>query len=183
MSKDTIAANRYAKALFEVAREQDRIAEVEQEISLAVSVLKGHSDLYKLIKHPGIGADVKRGLIKQIFESQVSEAVLNTVWLLIERGREDSLEAVVSAYIKIAGEALGQAKATVYTPVELTEAELSGITASFSQLSGKQIRVESVLDKSLLGGIRVRIGDRLYDGSLSGKLERLQKSLNQSRAL
>src|SRR5688572_21186671 len=138
MSQDTIAAKRYAKALFEVAREQDRIAQVEQELLFTVSVLKENPDLNKLIKHPGIGADVKIGLIKQILQSEVSEAVLNTFWLLLERGREDSLEAVVNAYIKIAGEALGQAKATVYTPVELTEAELTNITASFSKLSGKQ---------------------------------------------
>lgn len=183
MSQNTIAAKRYAKALFEVARDQDRIAQVEQELDSVLSVLKENADLNKLIKHPGIGADVKIGLIKQIFESTLSEIVLNTVSLLIEKGREESLEAVVNAYSKIAGDALGQAKAIVYTPVELTEAELSSIEASFSKLISKQIRVESVLDKSLLGGIQVRIGDRLYDGSLSGKLERLKKSLNQSQAL
>ncbi|MFE5324162.1 F0F1 ATP synthase subunit delta [Paenibacillus sp. NPDC056579] len=183
MSQNTIAAKRYAKALFEVARDQDRIAQVEQELDSVLSVLKENADLNKLIKHPGIGADVKIGLIKQIFESTLSEVVVNTINLLIEKGREESLEAVVNAYNKIAGDALGEAKAIVYTPVELTEAELNSITASFSKLISKQIRVESVLDKSLLGGIQVRIGDRLYDGSLSGKLERLKKSLNQSQAL
>jgi F-type H+-transporting ATPase subunit delta len=183
MSQDTIAANRYAKALFEVAREQQRVTQVEQELGHIISVFKGNVDLGKLIKHPGIGDDAKIGLIKKIFESDVSEAVLQTLLLLIERGREGLLEAFVNAYIKIANASLSQANAIVYTPVALTQEELSGIGASFGKLTGKQIRVETAIDKSLLGGIKVRIGDRLYDGSLSGKLERLQKSLNQTQAL
>ena len=183
MSRDAIAAKRYAKALLEVAREQNRIAQVEQELVSVISALKDYAELYKLIKHPGIGADVKIGLIKQIFQSIVSEEVFSTLRLLIERGREDSLEAFVNAYTKLAEEVLGQSKAIVYTPITLSENELSVIAASFSALTGKQIQVESVLDKSLLGGIQVRIGDRLYDGSLSGKLERLEKTLNQSQAL
>lgn len=183
MSKDMIAAKRYAKALFQVAREKGQVAQVEQELESMISVLKENADLSKLIKHPGIEAAVKIGLIKQIFESSVSEAVLNTLQLLIERRREEALEAFVKAYVKIANDALGQANATVYTPVELSEAELNAIAATFGKLTGKQIRMESVLDKSLLGGIQVRIGDRLYDGSLSGKLSRLERTLNQSQAL
>ena len=183
MSQELIAAKRYAKALFEIARENKLIAEFEQQLNLVVAVLKENTDLNKIIKHPGIGSKVKSDLIQQIFGSSVSEPVLNTIQLLIERRREETLEAFAQIYSKIANEALGQASAIVYSPVQLTDAELSSITSTFGKLTGKQIRVESVLDKSLLGGIQVRIGDRLYDGSLSGKLQRLQKTLNQSQAL
>ncbi|MBP1153206.1 MULTISPECIES: F0F1 ATP synthase subunit delta [unclassified Paenibacillus] len=183
MSQDMIAAKRYAKALFEVAREKGQVAQVEQELESVISVLNENTDLLKLIKHPSLEAAVKIGLIKQIFESSVSEAVLNTLQLLIERRREEMLEALVKAYVKIANDALGQANATVYTPVELSDAELNEIAVTFGKLTGKQIRMVSVLDKSLLGGLQVRIGDRLYDGSLSGKLKRLERTLNQSQAL
>ncbi|AEI38702.1 F0F1 ATP synthase subunit delta [Paenibacillus mucilaginosus] len=183
MSQDLIAAKRYAKALFEVAKDAGRIAEVEQELETVVAVFKENPDLSKLIKHPGIDAGVKIGLIKQIFGAGVSESVLNTLQLLIERRREEALEAFVRAYSKIAGESLGQANATVYSPVELSAEELSNIASTFAKMTGKQIRVSTVLDKSLLGGIQVRIGDRLYDGSLSGKLQRLERALNQSQAL
>lgn len=183
MSQDTVVAKRYAKALFEVAKEQNRIAEVEEELKAVIGALKDNADLYKLIKHPSIEASVKSGLLKQIFESAVSQPVFNALRLLIDRRREDVLEAFVNYYVNIANEALGQASGTVYTPAALSAEELTRIAATFSQLTGKQIRVESVIDKSLLGGIQVRIGDRLYDGSLSGKLGRLEKQLNQSQAL
>lgn len=183
MSQDTIVAKRYAKALFELAQEQQNVAQVEQELKAVLSVMQQNVDFYKLIKHPGIGNSAKQGLLKTVFEGQISEVVLNSLMLLIEKGREELLEAFVDYFVRISSNALGQANATVSTPVELTEAELNSIAATFGKLTGKQIRVETVLDKSLLGGIQVRIGDRLYDGSLSGKLERLQKSLNQSQAL
>jgi F-type H+-transporting ATPase subunit delta len=183
MSQDTIVAKRYAKALFELAKEQNKIAHVEEELKLIVSVLKEHSDYHKLIKHPGIGAVSKTALMKNVFESRLSDITFNTLLLLFDKGREDLLEPLVNYFVTIASDALGQAQATVYTPVALSEIELGHIASTFSKLTGKQIRVESVLDKSLLGGIKVRIGDRLYDGSLSGKLERLKNTLNQSQAL
>jgi F-type H+-transporting ATPase subunit delta len=179
MSKDIIVAKRYAKALFEAAKDQGIVPQVEAELKAVITVLQEQRDLYKLIQHPGVDVSAKTNLLKEIFQSTVSELVFATLQLLVERRREGVLEAMASSYITIANDALGQASATVYTPVALSETELSSIAASFSKLTGKQIRVESVLDKSLLGGIQVRIGDRLYDGSLSGKLERLQKTLNQ----
>lgn len=183
MSQDTIVAKRYARALFELAKEQNKIAAVEEELKAVVAVLQENTDFEKLIKHPGLGAESKSALLKNVFEAQLSDITFNTLQLLVANGREDLLGALAKYFTDIASEALGQAQATVYTPVALSEAELSHIAATFSQLTNKQIRVVSVLDKSLLGGIQVRIGDRLYDGSLSGKLERLQKTLNQTQAL
>ncbi|WP_284643127.1 F0F1 ATP synthase subunit delta [Paenibacillus silviterrae] len=183
MSKDIIVAKRYAKALFAAAKDQNLVQQVEAELKAIIAVLQEQRDLHKLIQHPGVDVSAKTNLLKEIFGGTVSELVFATLVLLVERRREGALEAVVDSYVAIANEALGQANATVYTPVALSETELSGIAAAFSQITGKQIRVESVLDKSLLGGIQVRIGDRLYDGSLSGKLQRLEKTLNQSQAL
>jgi F-type H+-transporting ATPase subunit delta len=86
-------------------------------------------------------------------------------------------------FVFIANQALGQAQAIVTTPLALTEHEASEIAERFSKLSGKKIQITSIIDPSLLGGLTVRIGDRLYDGSLSGKLGRLEKSLQVSKAL
>ncbi|MNT98611.1 ATP synthase subunit delta [compost metagenome] len=65
----------------------------------------------------------------------------------------------------------------MYTAIALSDEELAGVAAEFGKLAGKTIVAEQIVEPALLGGVQVRIGDRLYDGSLSGKLERLQKSL------
>ncbi|MNP83241.1 ATP synthase subunit delta [compost metagenome] len=66
----------------------------------------------------------------------------------------------------------------MYSTFELDERELNAVAEEFGALSGRKIRATNVIDKSLLGGLKVVIGDTLYDGSLSGKLERLEKSFN-----
>lgn len=183
MSSDTIVAKRYAKALFAVAQEKSAIQQVEEDLRSIVEVIEGNADLKKLLLHPNVDASDKIKMLKGIFEGKVSEPVLSTLQLLVERRRESILRSLLDHYVSIADAALGQASATVYAPFALTEAESREIARQFGRLTGKKIRLESIVDPSLLGGIQVRIGDRLYDGSLSGKLARLQKTLNETQAL
>ncbi|WP_281883178.1 F0F1 ATP synthase subunit delta [Paenibacillus sp. YYML68] len=183
MSKDTVVAKRYAKALFEIAKEQNVVGPVSEELNGVLAVLQSEQGFSKLLSSPGLSTESKKELIQNVFGQQISEPVLNTLKLLVDKRREELFEALVSYYAAIANEATGQAKAIVYTPHALSEAEEQGIVSTFGQLTGKQIRVESVIDKSLLGGVQIRIGDRLYDGSLSGKLKRLERALNESQAL
>jgi F-type H+-transporting ATPase subunit delta len=176
MSSETIVAKRYAKALFELAKDKNIVAQVETDLQAIVQSIEDHADLQKLLSHPNIDSVKKTELLTTLFQGKVADAVLNTVCLLVQRRRESILSELLTDYVKIANEALGQAKAIVSTPIALTSQESQQIAASFSQLTGKKIQVEQVIDPSLLGGIQVRIGDRLYDGSLSGKLQRLQAS-------
>jgi|HigsolmetaGSP11D_1036233.scaffolds.fasta_scaffold32214_2 F-type H+-transporting ATPase subunit delta len=183
MTKDTIVAKRYAKALFAVAQERSIIQQVEASLRTVVQAIDGNAELKKMLHHPAIAEETKLELLRNIFEGNIEEPVYNILRLLVERRREALLPALLQYYVGIADAALGQASAVVYSPFALTEAESREIAETFGRLTGKTIRTESVIDPSLLGGIQVRIGDRLYDGSLSGKLARLHKSLNETQAL
>ncbi|MBD2863587.1 MULTISPECIES: F0F1 ATP synthase subunit delta [Paenibacillus] len=180
MSKETVVAKRYAKALFELARERGKVAEVEQELQAVSNALADNPEYVKLLEHPNIGASVKTSMLKQVFEGKVSEELMNTLQLLMQRGREAIIRDLAVQYSLIANDALGQAQAKVYTPLPLSAEESDKIAAAFGQVVGKKIRVENIVEPSLLGGLQVRIGDRLYDGSLSGKLQRMEKTLNQA---
>ena len=174
---DIVVAKRYARALFEVAKDMGIISQVEEELKSVASAIRDNADLQKFLNHPNIGTTVKTDLLKQIFEGKVSEPVWNTLLVLIDKRRQAILSALASDFAKIADEALGQASATVYSAFALTEAQQAEIASHFSKVTGKTIRVASVVEPKLLGGIQVRIGDRLYDGSLAGKLDRLSKAL------
>lgn len=182
MSRDVIVAKRYARALFELANEQHQVELVEEQLTQAVQVLTENQELNKLLVLPNVQVSVKQNIVKLVLSGQ-SDTVVNTILLLIEKGRESLLTHVLQAYVKIANEALGLAEATVYTPYPLSEADALRVTEQFSQLTGKAIRISNVIDRSLIGGMQVRIGDRVYDGSLSGKLQRLSKSLQQNQVL
>jgi F-type H+-transporting ATPase subunit delta len=180
MSKESIVAKRYARALFEVARERGKTAEIEQELRLIANALDENPDYVKLLEHPNISASEKASMLKQTFGENVSEEVSATLDLLLKKGRQSILRDLFAYYIQIANEASGQAQAQVYTPIPLSEEQSGQIASVFSKIVGKTVRVETILDPSLLGGLQVRIGDRLYDGSLSGKLQRMQKALNEA---
>lgn len=183
MSRETVVAKRYARALFELAKDRNEIAKVEAELQVIVSVLRENADLRKLLEHPNLDSNVKHSMLSSLFGSVISEAVSNTLKLLVDRRREDILPDLLNDYVRIAEQELGIATAVVTTPLPLTDHEEKEIADHFGKLTGKQIRMERKVDPSLLGGMTVRIGDRLYDGSLSGRLSRLEKSLNDSQAM
>ncbi|WP_419875622.1 F0F1 ATP synthase subunit delta [Candidatus Pristimantibacillus sp. PTI5] len=176
MSRDAAVAKRYAKALFEVAEKQQVVSEVEEQLKLVVQALEQDADVQKFLSLPSIDPASKIAVLKTAFGDRVSALVINTLEILITRRRQDVIADVYAAYTKVAGESLGQAHATVYTAHALSDEELAGVAAQFGQITGKTIIAQQIVEPALLGGVQVRIGDRLYDGSLSGKLERLQKS-------
>jgi F-type H+-transporting ATPase subunit delta len=177
---DLVVAKRYAKALHASAEENGSVEQTGEQLRAVLDVYNQEPDLRVIMTHPGIAADAKLDLIKRAFGDGLSELVISTLKLLIERGRFPVLPAMYQAYTAIADERSGRARAIVYSAYELSEADSQAIAAQFSRLTGKTIAVENVIDKSLIGGIRVRIGDRLYEGSVAGKLEQLRKQLKQN---
>jgi len=182
MSRGSVVVKRYARALFEIAAQQQIVTEVEDQLKGLAGAIEKDGEILKFLGYPNIDTARKLAALKEALGGKFSDAVLNTVELLVTRGRHEDIPGVYEAYTKIAGEATGQANATVYTAKPLEDGELAKVAEQFGKIVGKSIRAEQVVEPSLLGGIQVRIGDRLYDGSLSGKLARLEKSL-KSQAL
>ncbi|SMF66917.1 F-type H+-transporting ATPase subunit delta [Paenibacillus uliginis N3/975] len=179
MSQETVAAKRYARALFEVAAQQQKGLEVEQELRVVVSAIEGDADIQKFISTPNIPRSVKMNALNKALAGKISKPVLNTIELLLEKGRTDLFAELLNSYVKIQGASLGMADAAVYSTYPLSDQEKEQVAAEFGQMAQQKIRVTNVVDESLLGGLKVVIGDKLYDGSLSGKLERLEKSFNR----
>ncbi|QHT63501.1 F0F1 ATP synthase subunit delta [Paenibacillus lycopersici] len=177
MSRESVVAKRYAKALFELAQSNNAVADVEKQLKIVVDALSGDAQIRKFLALPNVEVSKKIDIIKGALSDKVSVMVLNTVELLIVRGRQGEIGSVYEAYTKVAGDALGQAHATIYTAKSLTAEEMSKVAAQFGEMIGKRIIAKQIVEPALLGGVQVRIGDRLYDGSLSGKLARLEQAL------
>lgn len=173
-------ANRYAKALFAVAKERDAVEAYGEQLD-AVAEALGDPAVRTFFEHPNIAVEAKVNALLAAVGGRVSDAVANALKLLVERGRSGEISSVAAAYRAVADEALGRAKAIVTSAFPLTPEQEKEIAERFSALTGKRVNVESAVDAALLGGIRVRIGDTLYDGSLATQLTELEKSLNQAR--
>jgi F-type H+-transporting ATPase subunit delta len=176
-----IVAKRYAVALFQLAKEQNTTDQFEKELNIVKEVFTTNEELIDVLKHPKVTKEVKKSIVKESFTG-LSQHIVNTLLLLVERHRVDIVTEVVSQFILIANEANGVEDAIVYSVRPLTDAELTSISTSFAKKIGKaSLRLQNVVDKALLGGLKLRIGNRIYDGSISGKLERIERQLVANR--
>lgn len=182
MSSNSVVAKRYAKALFEVAQSNKNVEGIEADLKVIAAALQANEDFAKFIVHPNIASNDKLDVLKKAFGGSVSETVLNTLGVLVESGRESIIEELLENYVSIANALTGSASAVVTTPQALSDKELDAVAKDFGKAIGKTVRAENIVDPALLGGLTIRVGDRLYDASLSGKLARLEKSLNTIKA-
>jgi F-type H+-transporting ATPase subunit delta len=170
-------AKRYALALFQIAKEQQLLGVVEEELRVVKEVFVYNTDLKALLKSSKLTIDKKKEILTTAFTS-VNPYVLNTLMILIDRHREDEIIEVANQFLELANEEKGIADAQVISTRELSEAEREAISATFGAKVGKKsLRIENIVDSELLGGVKLRIGNRIYDGSLRGKLDRLERKL------
>lgn len=174
---DITVAKRYAVALFQIAKEQNLINQLEEELRIVNEVFTNDNELLSFLAHPKMTKDAKSALIAKAFAS-LSSSVQNTVMLMVERHRTDEVTAMAQEFIELANEENSVADATVYTVRPLTESEMEAVSSSFAAKIGKRnLRITNITDTNILGGIKLQIGNRIYDGTISGKLGRLSKQL------
>jgi F-type H+-transporting ATPase subunit delta len=176
MSNSTVA-KRYALALFQIASEKQVLAEVEQELRTVKEVVKNNPELTVFLKSPKLSNEKKKEVLNQAFGS-ASTYVRNTLMILVDRHREGQIAEVADEFINLANDAKGIAEAKVYSVQPLTAEQAEAISAAFAPQVGKQtLQIENIVDSNLLGGVKLRIGNRIFDGSLRGKLDRLERKL------
>lgn len=168
-------AKRYAKALFEVAKERQQLEMIEQELALLDQLFEEHPDFLKLLHHPLIEEETKKKQIQTIFADKLSQTMISFLNVLIDSDRENELHDIFDSYVRLANRERGLEDAYVRTVKPLTEEESQRLAEQFGQLTGKTIRIHNRVDPSLIGGVLVRIGDRVYDGSIQGKMNRFKK--------
>lgn len=176
MSQEVVA-KRYAVALFQVAKDKGLFEQMEEELRVVKQVFSENPAIHTILKHPKVSINKKKEILKESFAS-LSEEVVNTLLLLVDRHREDAIVEMIDYFFEQANEEQGIAEAKVYSVRELSDDEKKSLTDIFAKRIGKKtLRIENIIDKSLLGGIKLRIGNRIFDGSVSGKLDRIERQL------
>ncbi|PKG22813.1 F0F1 ATP synthase subunit delta [Niallia nealsonii] len=174
---DIGVSKRYALALFQIAKENGNVDQLEEEVRVVKALVTDSTELHQVLKSPNISLEQKKEIIREGFAS-ASSHVQNLLMLLIDRHREDYILGICDHFLQLINEEKGIADAIVYSVRPLTNEERTEISASFAAKVGKvSLNIENIVDSNLLGGIIVRIGNQIFDGSLQGKLNRLQRQL------
>ena len=176
MSK-SVVAKRYALALFNLAQENGQTESVQEDLLELKKVFHSNPELEHLLGNPRLTMVQKRELLDNLF-AKANPFIQNTLFVLLEKDRMNETINLVDEFNTLANDALGIAEATVFSTRALTAEENVAISTSFAKKVGKQsLKIENIIDSTLIGGIRLQIGNRIYDSSLSAKLERLKREL------
>ncbi len=171
--------SRYAGALFEIAERDGIIDKLEQELDNILGTIKGARDLEKVMFYSQVDPSEKKAVLKSIFKDQISGLTFNFLFLLIDKQREAFLDSIVSTFKKLAYKARNAEQVQVTSAVELNEKEKADLEKSLEKLTGKKVQSSYSVDPLLIGGVMVRIGDRIIDGSVRNKLASVREHLRQ----
>lgn len=171
------AAVRYAKAILEMAQASNVAAQVNEDMALIASTIKGNKELNDFINSPTVKADIKESALNEVF-SGAQNITKGLLHLLHENKRFGILEQVALQYKAQYDVASGIETATVTTAFPIT-AELEGkVMAKIKEFSNKKITIKNVVDPSIIGGFILRIGDMQFNASVANRLLTLKRELS-----
>ena len=172
---------RYAQALFDLAKDQNQVAKVEADLKSLKAAIADSRDLRVLLESPAFPAEDKaKGLAAIANAAGFTATTKKFLGLLAANGRAAALAAAIAAFERLAADARGEVQAQVVTAVPLTAAQAKGVAQALRQALGKDPQIETRVDPAILGGLKVRVGSRLFDASLRSKLDSLKFALKRA---
>lgn len=170
-------ALRYAQAIYELAADKQALEEVERQLVLVEDTLANSNELAILLFHPQMPAEAKKDTVAKVFGDELADYVRNFLFLIIDKRREGALPAIIKEYRSLANQARNIAEAEITTAMPLSDAEAKSLAAKLSAVSGKNVVLKTHIDSRILGGVIVKIGDKLIDGSVLRQLDALRSAL------
>lgn len=176
-----IVVNRYATALFEIAKEQGAMTKFKEEALAIVNLLQDTPEYMSLLGHPSVVEANKLEMVQEAFGGKVADEFVGLIELIIKKSRTEYLVDILMEFIKMAKEAEGILKGMITSAMPLTNKQIAQIETNLEQSTGKTLELEVTVDPSLIGGMIVRIGDKVVDGSIKGQMDTLKSQLNSLR--
>ena len=170
-------ARRYTRALFQLAREAAQEEEVGREIAQFYSAYTS-SELQRILTNPAFAIDSRKRILIQIANAQ-GGSVLTTHFLsmLLERDRLGHLPGIVSSYQRLLNESKGRVEAKMVSAIPLEAAHLERLLGTLRGISGKEVVLHQETDPALIGGLRVELEGKIYDGTVSTQLEKMRQRI------
>jgi F-type H+-transporting ATPase subunit delta len=173
-------AGRYATALFELARDENKLEETEEALAALSTALDESDDLARLVRSPIFSAaeqsDALGGLAKQ---AGLPAMASNFLQLLVKNRRLFALRDIIAGFRRLAADHRGELTADVTSAVALNQTQTDELKATLKARTGKSITLIETVDPAILGGLVVKIGSRMVDSSIRTKLNNLKYAMKE----
>ncbi|HEY3814312.1 MAG TPA: F0F1 ATP synthase subunit delta [Caulobacteraceae bacterium] len=179
--RETEVGERYALALFDLAVETGVVDGVRNDLNSLSAMIAESADLRRVLSSPAFASEDKAKALDAIAKQAGFQPVtIKFLGFLAANRRAGALQAVIASFRKLDDKRRGVVAAQVTTAVALTDAQRDGLAAALSQALGKAPEITTAVDPSILGGVKVRVGSRLYDASLKTRLDSLKFALKRA---
>jgi len=170
----------YARSLYELADAaggRDKITEVEDELEQICELSRADSNLREFLASPIIDVARRAEALRRILNDRITDLTLRFLLVLNDKGRLGHLEAINTAYDQLVQESYGRVEVDVITPGPLGDEQVDAISQRIEQALGREPVIHRYTEPAMLGGLKLRIGDQLIDGSIATRLRRLRHAL------
>jgi F-type H+-transporting ATPase subunit delta len=170
----TRAAIRYAKAVLDLAKDQNSVETVNNDMALITNSFAKSKDLSDMLQSPVLRSEVKKEALLEVFKG-LNALTISLIDTLISNKRINILNEVALAYNQLYDQFRGREVATVTTAISLTDDLKSKVLTKAKELTGKDVAINNIVDESIIGGFILRIGDIQYNASIANQLNKLKR--------
>jgi F-type H+-transporting ATPase subunit delta len=168
---ETGLAGRYANAVFELAQEQRAVDALSADLAALRRAVDASADLAHLVRSPVFGSETQERAMKALLEKMgAGKLAVNLVLLLAAKRRLFALDNVIAAYERLVAQSRGETEAQVTSTRALSDGEIAELKSVLKARLGKEPRLATKVDPTLLGGLIVKVGSRMIDSSIRTKL-------------
>ncbi len=172
-----IASRRYASALLSAAEEGNFLDTIVEELQVIKEVLENSRDLVHALRSPLVKGDRKIHILEEIFKGSVGEKMFLFLRLITRKKRAGLLPEIIDEFQILLDEKRGVINVDVTSAVQLSDEQSNELVATIAAFTGKKIRARMLLNEKFIGGVAVKIGDTIFDGTISHQLQLLRRTL------
>ncbi len=178
--KETKIANRYAKALFDLALEKEVLDLVKLDMDLVVSVCEQNKDFKLMLRSPIIFTDKKEAILKELFEKNVQQMSYFFLLIITNKKREAIIDLIAEQFVVIYKDYKNITEAQLTTAVEIDQKIKEQIIALLKDQTKGEIELETIVEKDLIGGFVMNYDNRQFDASISKQIKKLKQDFDKN---
>ncbi|MCR4650995.1 MAG: ATP synthase F1 subunit delta [Lachnospiraceae bacterium] len=168
----------YGDALLELAVEEDKLDTIASQIGTIKDILDANPEFGVLMNNPRIDLDEKLKVVKEVFEGRAEEEIVGFFNMIVAKGRYSQIDEILCYFLNEVKALKGVGVAYVTTPVSLSDVQKKEVEAKLLKTTKfRSMEMNYIIDESLIGGMQIRIGDRVVDSSVRTKINKMQQQL------
>jgi len=168
----------YGEALVELAVEENKVDDFVQELTAIDQILKENQEFNALMNHPKIVKEEKLKVMEAVFKGRISDEILGFFLLIVDKDRYNEIDGILNYFIEEVKAIKGIGIVYVSTAIPLGQQQKQKIEQKLLETTGyREVEMHYDVDEDLIGGMKIRIGDRVVDSSVQTKLSELKKQL------